>query len=181
MACGVTRRRDGHSSCTPVARRIKQPTRTADPDRSGIAPAPFLFGLAPGGVCRAASVAGNAVRSYRTVSPLPRLNATRRGGLFSVALSLGLPPPDVIRHRLSMEPGLSSPATFRHWRGAAVRPTDALGMGKVRPRVKPCCRTSLRKRPYQPNGGGRVSMSARSVSNVEGSATPSTRACRKWR
>jgi len=91
MACGASRKRDGHSSCTPVARRIKQPTRTADPDRSGIAPAPFLFGLAPGGVCRAASVAGNAVRSYRTVSPLPRLNATRRGGLFSVALSLGRP------------------------------------------------------------------------------------------
>jgi len=32
---------------------------------------------------------------------------------FSVALSLGSPPPDVIRHRVSMEPGLSSPATFR--------------------------------------------------------------------
>src|SRR6266851_2299369 len=27
-----------------------------------------------------------------------------------------------------MEPGLSSPATFRHWRGAAVRPTDGIGM-----------------------------------------------------
>src|SRR6478609_6269844 len=132
MACGASRRRDDHSSCTPVARRIKQPTRTADPDRSGIAPAPFLFGLAPGGVCRAVSVAGNAVRSYRTVSPLPRLNATRRGGLFSVALSLGFPPPDVIRHRLSMEPGLSSPATFRYWHGAAVRPTDGIGMGDSR-------------------------------------------------
>ena len=31
-----------------------------------------------------------------------------RGGLLSVALSLGSPPPDVIRHRCSMEPGLSS-------------------------------------------------------------------------
>ncbi|VFU08634.1 conserved protein of unknown function [Methylocella tundrae] len=30
------------------------------------------------------------------------------GGLFSVALSLGSPPPDVIRHRFSVEPGLSS-------------------------------------------------------------------------
>ena len=35
----------------------------------------------------------------------------RRGGLLSVALSLGLPPPDVIRHRASMEPGLSSTGT----------------------------------------------------------------------
>jgi len=92
MACGKNRRRDDHSSCTPVARRIKQPTRTADQDWFGISPAPLLFGLAPGGVCRAVSVAGNAVRSYRTVSPLPRLNATRRGGLFSVALSLGFYP-----------------------------------------------------------------------------------------
>jgi hypothetical protein len=79
-------------------------------------PTPSLFGFAPGGVCRAVCVAADAVRSYRTISPLPRLTlheATRRGGLFSVALSLGSPPPDVIRHRVSMEPGLSSPATFR--------------------------------------------------------------------
>ena len=33
--------------------------------------APPLFGLAPGGVYRAATVAGRAVRSYRTLSPLP--------------------------------------------------------------------------------------------------------------
>src|SRR5580765_2248014 len=31
------------------------------------------------------------------------------GGLFSVALSLGSPPPAVSRHRVSVEPGLSSP------------------------------------------------------------------------
>lgn len=30
-----------------------------------------LFGLAPGGACRAVDVAANAVRSYRTLSPLP--------------------------------------------------------------------------------------------------------------
>ena len=91
-----------------------------DPDTDpGIAPVPSLFGLAPGGVCRAADVAAGAVRSYRTLSPLPRQYATRRGGLLSVALSLkphparGSAPPDVIRHRISVEPGLSSPATFR--------------------------------------------------------------------
>ena len=32
------------------------------------------------------------------------------GGLLSVALSLGSPPPGVTRHRVSVEPGLSSPA-----------------------------------------------------------------------
>src|SRR6202035_780190 len=58
------------------------------------------------------------------------------GGLFSVALSLGSHPPDVIRHRLSMEPGLSLPnnplpypppqaGEGRVGAGAAVRPTDA--------------------------------------------------------
>ena len=189
MACGASRKRDGHSSCTPVARRIKQPTRTADPDRSGIAPAPFLFGLAPGGVCRAVSVAGNAVRSYRTVSPLPRLNATRRGGLFSVALSLGFPPPDVIRHRSSMEPGLSSPAAFRHWRGAAVQPTDVHRNEDMRGLRQGLSRDSLKKTvsglPHTialgDCGVGRVSINARNVSSVEGSAMPSTRACRKWR
>ena len=31
------------------------------------------------------------------------------GGLLSVALSLGSPPPGVTRHRYSLEPGLSSP------------------------------------------------------------------------
>jgi len=52
-----------------------------------------------------------AVRSYRTFSPLPRFApfGAPPGGSFSVALSLGLPPPEVIRHRMSMEPGLSSP------------------------------------------------------------------------
>jgi hypothetical protein len=76
---------------------------------------PPLFGLAPGVVCHAGSVAGPAVRSYRTFSPLlsEAPQGAKESGSFSVALSLGSPPPDVIRHRMSMEPGLSSPATFR--------------------------------------------------------------------
>ena len=70
---------------------------------------PLLFGLAPGGVFRAAAVAGGAVRSYRTVSPLPPAGGSgRSGGVLSVALSLGSPPPGVTRHRTSVEPGLSS-------------------------------------------------------------------------
>ncbi len=46
---------------------------------------PVLFGLAPGGACPAIDIAGDAVRSYRTFSPLP---SAREGGLFSAALSL---------------------------------------------------------------------------------------------
>jgi len=87
-----------------------------DPEtRDGPKPVPSLFGLAPGGVCHARSVAGPAVRSCRTVSPLPA-GQCRQGGLFSVALSLGLPPPGVTRHRVSVEPGLSSSAPFRDLR-----------------------------------------------------------------
>ena len=64
----------------------------------------FLSGLAPGGVYHARSVASSAVRSYRTFSPLPCI----AGGLFSVALSLGSPPLDVIQHPDPVKPGLSS-------------------------------------------------------------------------
>jgi hypothetical protein len=42
------------------------------------------------------------------------------GGVLSVALSLGSPPPGVTRHRTSVEPGLSSP---RQGRRAAIRPS----------------------------------------------------------
>ena len=73
--------------------------------------APSLLGLAPGGVYRAVTVAGHAVRSYRTLSPLPVEPIQEpgwTGGLLSVALSLRSPSPGVTRHRVSMEPGLSS-------------------------------------------------------------------------
>ena len=77
---------------------------------------PFLFGLAPCGVCPARRITTAAVRSYRTFSPLPRpfspepskphgSRQNGRGGIFSVALSVesGFPKkpgplPDVIRH-----------------------------------------------------------------------------------
>ena len=115
---------DDHSSGTSVAGRLVRPTRAATRRtpagtvRPGL---PLLFGLAPGGVYPAGSVAEAAGRSYRPVSPLPAGGRTRRaGGLFSVALSLGSPPPGVTRHRSSVEPGPSSPGRAP---GAAVRPS----------------------------------------------------------
>ena len=71
--------------------------------RSIIRTLPSLFGLAPGGVFHAFFVTKKPVCSYHTFSPLPRL-----GGLFSVALSLRFPSPEVIWHRVLIEPGLSS-------------------------------------------------------------------------
>ena len=117
------RGRGGHSSLSVIADALMQPTRvTGLENRPGASPASPLFGLAPGGVCRAVPVARSAVRSYRTLSSLPRT----RGGLLSVALSLGLPPAAVSRHRISMEPGLSSPQS----NGAATRSTGDAHMGE---------------------------------------------------
>jgi len=87
----------------PGRRRGNPPGRTRRKRGRSV---PSLFGLAPGEACRAAPVAGRAVRSYRTLSPLP---GPIPGGLLSVALSRGSPPPGVTRHRVSVEPGLSSP------------------------------------------------------------------------
>jgi hypothetical protein len=49
----------------------------------------------------------------------------RRGGFLSVALSLRSPSPELIRHRISVEPGLSSRAAFRRLR---VRPPSRLAL-----------------------------------------------------
>ena len=69
--------RDGHSSGTMFAHGLGQPTRTAGlTSPCGViafrelTALPSLFGFAPGVVCHAVSVAGYAVRSYRTFSPL---------------------------------------------------------------------------------------------------------------
>ena len=119
---------DDHSSGTSVAGRLARPTRAAAAETrlAGAGPEgpvgrPPLCGLAPGGVCHAAAVAGGAVRSYRTLSPLPAASEDGAGGLLSVALSLGSPPPGVTRHRVSVEPGLSSPRP--EGRKAAIRPS----------------------------------------------------------
>ncbi len=86
-----------HSSGMYVTVHLTRPTR--EPCGPHYAP---LFGLAPGGVCPATGVTTGAVRSYRTISPLPRRH--RRGGIFSVALSVGSRPPGVTWH-----PALWSP------------------------------------------------------------------------
>ena len=54
-----------------------------------------------------------------------------------MALSLGLPPPEVIRHRASKEPGLSSPpANYAGTGRAAIRPADIGNKGVARASVK---------------------------------------------
>jgi hypothetical protein len=90
----------GHLSlsefCLVATILLGPPLPTGSSDQPGVivrATRP-LSGLASGGVCRASSVTGRAVRSYRTVSPLP----SREGGLFSVALSCESPRLAVSQH-----------------------------------------------------------------------------------
>jgi len=59
-----------------------------------------IFDLAAGGVCLAIRVTTNAVRSYRTISPLPSHGkAVGFGCVFSVALSVGLLRLGITKHR----------------------------------------------------------------------------------
>ena len=106
---------DGHSSGALVTERLLRPTRAAARR-----------------LARRIGLLRGACRSYLVLLPVgfslpPPLPATRcaltapfhpcrppacrkrAGGVLSVALSLGSPPPGVTRHRTSVEPGLSSP------------------------------------------------------------------------
>jgi hypothetical protein len=98
----VPGRRERKSVSRPVSRVLYGPRRTSDaaaiplgrplPAASGNQPGrrtgnrpgalasavPPLFGFAPGGVCPAVRVTASAVRSYRTLSPLPPGQARRR-------------------------------------------------------------------------------------------------------
>ena len=74
--------RGSHFSGPWIAPRLKRPTRECIPLARDAkrAASPPLFGLAPGGVCRAPVIADGAVSSYLAFSPFPRAcDATHRG------------------------------------------------------------------------------------------------------
>ena len=108
-----------------------QPTRVAclETDLDDLSPARPLFGLAPGGVCRAVLVAKHAVRSYRTLSPLPLPPSPAHGrsalcGTFpKVALAGRYPAPCFHGARTFL------PALIRKRGGAAIRPADPVNKG----------------------------------------------------
>jgi hypothetical protein len=103
---------------------------------SELSTVPSLFGFAPGVVCHAVSIARNAVRSYRTFSPLPRrsLRRARRfvlcGTFPGVAPAGRYPAPYVDGARTFLPGDLSILA------GAAVQPTDIRVMGAPAREVK---------------------------------------------
>src|SRR6266704_4566122 len=64
---------------------------------------PLLFGLAPRGVCPAGRIAPSAVRSYRTISPLPRERRYIFCGTFR-EIRFERIPPAVSRHAVLWRP-----------------------------------------------------------------------------
>jgi len=88
-----------------------------------VSPARSLFDFAPGGVYPAAPVARDAVRSYRTLSPLPAADRWRFafcGTVPEVSLAGRYPAPCFPGARTFLPGGLSALA------GAVTRPTGTL-------------------------------------------------------
>jgi hypothetical protein len=141
---------DGHSSGPPIAGRFSRPTRVPE----GPATAPSVRGRTIGTPIRSCSRRGLPCRPRRRVRggllphpfTLTRLRSyeLRRGGLLSVALSLGSPPAGVTRRLVAVEPGLSSPKP--EGSRAAARPSGPPAkVGPPQTRVKRQAAASLRR------------------------------------
>ncbi len=140
-------RRGDHSSGPPIAGRFSRPTRTSraydSPTRTRRAQRPYSVLL----------LAGLAMPS---LSPGPRWALTppfhpylgrSRGGLLSVALSLGSPPAGVTRRHVVVEPGLSS--TARRQPRSPSRLVRAFSEAQAAPGQAARATSSI---PIRPNG-----------------------------
>jgi hypothetical protein len=85
--------------------------------------APPLFGLAPCGVFPATAIAGGAVRSYRTFSPLPRLRGAVCFLWHFPSTPLERRRPDVIRHTALWSSDFPLPACAT-WPGRSPRDAE---------------------------------------------------------
>ena len=140
VLCSAGRADDGHSSGAPVTGRLARPTRTAARKHRLPASAPqrprppacrpYLV-LLPVGFTVPFPLPGPRCALTAPFQPCRQIgNRIPAGGLLSVALSLGSPPPGVTRHRVSVEPGLSSPAAGESRQAkAAIRPSGPLMVG----------------------------------------------------
>ncbi len=63
-------------------------------------------------------------RRCALTAPFHPYQIIKTGGLLSVALSLRSPSPVIIRHRVSVKPGLSSICGFPHCITAIIQPSD---------------------------------------------------------
>ncbi len=128
---------------SPCASR-DQPGRQVGNGPWALRPAPPLFGLAPGGVYRAAPVAGRAVRSCRTVSPLLRTDLKRSvfcGTIPGVAPAGRYPAPYLHGARTFL-PGRLKPSK------AVIRPAGPPEVGARRRSVNPAM--EIRKNQLNP-------------------------------
>ena len=117
----------GSGTTIPLGRASRRASRDQPGRRSGNAPAPCgaavpirscsRWGLP----CRPRCRGRGALLPHRFALARGLPCGACAGGLFSVALSLGSPPPDVIRHRIPVEPGLSSAALRDSGRPAVWR------------------------------------------------------------
>jgi len=156
---------DGHSSGTPVAGRLTQPTRAAAREARPAIPEKPRPPAAPTWSCsrwglpcrRRCRRRGALLPHHFTLAAhaVPREGRARR--CVSVALSLGSPPPGVTRHRASVEPGLSSPGPRVN--PGRARPSDRLAwdqMGSEHQSVKATDRvTPVGQKPSVAVGGKR--------------------------
>jgi hypothetical protein len=146
--------RGSHSSGTMLAHCLAQPTRTTGPETGCTVlrrPRRSYSVLLPVGFTVPLPL---PVARWALTPPFHPYPA-KPGGLLSVALSLGSPPPDVIRHRVSVEPGLSSPHRLSalvkrgcpaNWQGVHSRAMRGMPP-KYRLRENPRENQSCRRRP----------------------------------
>ena len=131
----------------PLGRALLRDSRDQPGRRGGNAPASQMEAKPPSAAGRPYSVLLPVGFALPPLSPAARCALTapfhpcrrtgrslRGGGLFSVALSLRSPSPAVSRHRILVEPGLSS--TGVQPPAAAARPSGGAWVRPGRPRVK---------------------------------------------
>ncbi len=139
---------------SPCASR-NLPGRWAGNSPRGFPLAPSLFGLAPGGVYRAAPVASRAVGSYPTLSPLPRIQRSRIVAVcFLWHFPWGRPRRPLTGTVSPWSPDFPHPQPFG-FAGAAARPAGKAYKGvRVRKRKQKSkfrlIRPALQARPAAP-------------------------------
>jgi len=137
MAFWFPKRRGDHSSGINVTIDLNatHPNNWPENRLTDCSATLFLFGFAPDGVYRAAAITGmrgGLLPHHFTLTP----DACTPGAVcFLLHFPLGwraspFPQPEVIRHRVSMEPGLSSVTAFQPC--DSNHPTDWLG--DIRPK-----------------------------------------------
>lgn len=119
--------------------RATHPDSDAEVRLGGCPPLPSLFGFAPGGVYHAAPVARGAVRSYRTLSPLPEpwnLKDSNAPAVCSLwHFPWGRPRRTLSGTVLPWSPDFPPPRGFPHCAGATIQPS---GLGVLGVSVREC-------------------------------------------